>query len=72
MKEREERRREMSCTRKRAFQTESYAAMYLENVLKRSGEMDVYRCGYCREFHIGHGFGPKSQVQSPKSDVSRH
>lgn len=62
MKANNERRRELTCTRKRAFQTESYAAMYLENVLKRAGEMDVYRCGFCKEFHLGHAFGPKSQV----------
>jgi len=51
----DERRRERTCTSKRAFKTKDYAAMFLENVLKRTGEMDVYRCGFCGEFHLGHG-----------------
>lgn len=67
---RDDRRREKVCTSKRAFQTESYAAMFLENVLKRSGELDVYRCGYCGEFHLGHSSGPKSKVQGPKSGTA--
>lgn len=51
----------MSCTRKRAFQTESYALMFLENVLRRAGEMDVYKCAFCGEFHLGHRRDAKSR-----------
>jgi hypothetical protein len=50
----DERRRERTCTSKRAFKTKEYAGMFLENVLKRTGEMDVYRCGFCGEYHLGH------------------
>jgi rubrerythrin len=53
----DEKRREHTCTSKRAFKTKEYAGMFLKNVLNRAGEMDVYRCGFCGEYHLGHSPG---------------
>jgi hypothetical protein len=49
-----ETRRERSCTNKRAFKTARYAELFLENVLRRTGELDVYQCEFCGDYHLGH------------------
>ena len=43
-----------SCEDKRAYQTQK-VAQWMMNGHKNKADLEVYRCKFCGDWHIGHG-----------------
>jgi len=57
------RRRQWQCSRKRAFQTEGYAEIYLAHIrATQDASMGKYLCPFCGNWHLGHEPKKKKRI----------